>query len=79
MYRTRKFVFKCKSDLVTVGGSVSGSTQPITESTVELENGVHEISGEFNSSWNCDGEVVPDVDITMRFVTYVHIFLLAIN
>lgn len=42
--------------------SVRGSCQPITDSETEAEAAIQK---KLYSSWNCDGEVVSDLEITM--------------
>lgn len=67
IYRTRQFIFKCNSDLREVRESIRGSTQPIVESMVDNGNVAVTDSDSLNSSWNCDGEVISDLEITMRY------------
>lgn len=63
VYRTRQFMFKTKSDTWSEDyNSVRGSTQPIAESSTEADNSAGQ---KLYSSWNCDGEVVNDLEITM--------------
>ncbi|EDX11707.1 ceramide kinase [Drosophila simulans] len=61
VYRTREFRFRTFS-ASEEDYSLAGSCQPITPPE---EMAAHSSSTEF-SSWNCDGEVVTDLDITMR-------------
>ncbi|XP_017855581.1 PREDICTED: ceramide kinase isoform X1 [Drosophila arizonae] len=59
VYRTRKFIFRTLTTPATEENlSLAGSRQPIAQ------NGSDGVSSEY-SSWNCDGEVVTDLDITM--------------
>ncbi|KRF79115.1 ceramide kinase [Drosophila virilis] len=59
VYRTRKFIFRTLTAVTTEENlSIAGSRSPIAQS------GNDTVSSEF-SSWNCDGEVVTDLDITM--------------
>lgn len=59
VYRTRKFIFRTFTAPATEENlSLAGSRQPIAQ------NGNDAASSEY-SSWNCDGEVVTDLDITM--------------
>ncbi|EDV47870.1 ceramide kinase [Drosophila erecta] len=61
VYRTREFQFRTFS-AGEEDYSLAGSCQPITPPE---EMAANSSSTEF-SSWNCDGEVVTDLDITMR-------------
>ncbi|EDV94773.1 GH22641 [Drosophila grimshawi] len=59
VYRTRKFIFRTLTAATAEESpSIAGSRQPIAQS------GSDTLSSEY-SSWNCDGEVVTDLDITM--------------
>ncbi|XP_037952228.1 ceramide kinase-like [Teleopsis dalmanni] len=59
VYRTKKFSFRTPNMLTADDEySISGSCQPIT-ATAEIEDDPNV------SSWNCDGEVVTDLDVTM--------------
>ncbi|XP_030373671.1 ceramide kinase isoform X2 [Scaptodrosophila lebanonensis] len=63
VYRTRKFNFRTLTAAITSpdeGFSINGSCQPITEPSDANSTQLNEFS-----SWNCDGEVVTDLDITM--------------
>ncbi|XP_017082280.1 ceramide kinase [Drosophila eugracilis] len=62
VYRTREFQFRTFSGAGEEDYSIAGSCQPISPPG-EMANASS--STEF-SSWNCDGEVVTDLDITMR-------------
>lgn len=62
VYRTRKFQFRTLAAAGEEDYSLAGSCQPISPPG---ELGNPSSSTEF-SSWNCDGEVVTDLDITMR-------------
>ncbi|XP_037729432.1 ceramide kinase [Drosophila subpulchrella] len=62
VYRTREFRFRTFSAAGEEDYSLAGSCQPISPPG-EMAN--TNTSTEF-SSWNCDGEVVTDLDITMR-------------
>ncbi|XP_017023608.1 ceramide kinase [Drosophila kikkawai] len=62
VYRTRKFQFRTLAAAGDEEYSLAGSCQPISPPG---EMGASSPSTEF-SSWNCDGEVVTDLDITMR-------------
>ncbi|KAH8344098.1 hypothetical protein KR084_004494 [Drosophila pseudotakahashii] len=62
VYRTREFRFRTLSGPGEEDYSLAGSCQPISPPG-ELAN--TSSATEF-SSWNCDGEVVTDLDITMR-------------
>uniref|UniRef100_A0A1B0BMT1 DAGKc domain-containing protein n=1 Tax=Glossina palpalis gambiensis TaxID=67801 RepID=A0A1B0BMT1_9MUSC len=65
IYRTRQFTFKAKMNAHSQDyNSVRGSCQPIAISGIS-EDGVSNTDSEFFSSWNCDGEVVSDLEITM--------------
>ncbi|XP_034485283.1 ceramide kinase [Drosophila innubila] len=57
VYRTRKFNFRTLT-ASQENYSIAGSCQPIAQ------NDSDGISSEY-SSWNCDGEVVTDLDVTM--------------
>ncbi|KAM8703558.1 hypothetical protein ACLKA7_008219 [Drosophila subpalustris] len=57
VYRTRKFNFRTLT-ASQENCSISGSCQPITQSVGDGVNSEY-------SSWNCDGEVVTDLDVTM--------------
>lgn len=59
VYRTRKFIFRTFT-ASQENSSLAGSRQPIAQGT-----GGEGLRSEY-SSWNCDGEVVTDLDITMR-------------
>lgn len=64
VYRTRQFMFKIKTNNSPQDyNSVRGSCQPINESYAD-QNG-SSIAHHLYSSWNCDGEVVSDLEITM--------------
>ncbi|XP_016962467.1 ceramide kinase [Drosophila biarmipes] len=62
VYRTREFRFRTFSAAGDEDYSLAGSCQPISPQG-EMANS--NSSTEF-SSWNCDGEVVTDLDISMR-------------
>ncbi|KAH8381987.1 hypothetical protein KR009_001266 [Drosophila setifemur] len=62
VYRTRKFQFRTLAAANDEEYSLAGSCQPISPPG---EMGNSTSPSEF-SSWNCDGEVVTDLDITMR-------------
>ncbi|XP_065368080.1 ceramide kinase [Calliphora vicina] len=63
VYRTRQFMFKTKSNTWPHDyNSVRGSCQPINETYAEQETTTPD---KLYSSWNCDGEVVSDLEITM--------------
>ncbi|XP_017114691.1 ceramide kinase [Drosophila elegans] len=62
VFRTREFQFRTFSGAGEEDYSIAGSCQPISPPG-ELANSSS--NTEF-SSWNCDGEVVTDLDITMR-------------
>ncbi|KAH8311193.1 hypothetical protein KR044_004740, partial [Drosophila immigrans] len=57
VYRTRKFNFRTLT-APQENYSIAGSRQPIAQSTGDGINSEY-------SSWNCDGEVVTDLDVTM--------------
>ena len=54
MYRVKKFIFRSTPSIET--NSFTGSTQPME---------VIGISG--LSQWNCDGEVILDPDVTVKY------------
>ncbi|KAH8359765.1 hypothetical protein KR093_008700, partial [Drosophila rubida] len=57
VYRTRKFNFRTLT-APQENYSIAGSRQPIAQSNSDGINSEY-------SSWNCDGEVVTDLDVTM--------------
>ncbi|XP_034116468.2 LOW QUALITY PROTEIN: ceramide kinase [Drosophila albomicans] len=57
VYRTRKFNFRTLN-APQENYSIAGSRQPIAQSNSDGINSEY-------SSWNCDGEVVTDLDVTM--------------
>ncbi|XP_036335431.1 ceramide kinase isoform X2 [Rhagoletis pomonella] len=58
-YRTKKFCFRSPNVNLEEAYSISGSCQPITQSYVHYDD-------EDNlSSWNCDGEVINEQELTM--------------
>ncbi|SPP83637.1 ceramide kinase [Drosophila guanche] len=61
VYRTRKFQFRTFAAASDESYSIAGSCQPIAQAEVGGSS-----SSSVYSSWNCDGEVVTDLDITMR-------------
>lgn len=64
VYRTKQFMFKTKSsNWIQDYNSVRGSSQPIADSMAEIETNA---SKKLYSSWNCDGEVVSDLEISIK-------------
>ncbi|XP_017849723.1 ceramide kinase isoform X2 [Drosophila busckii] len=59
VYRTRKFNFRTLSAAMSEEqDSIAGSCQPIAQNDGNA-------AGSLCSSWNCDGEVLTDLDLTM--------------
>ncbi|XP_013105695.2 ceramide kinase isoform X1 [Stomoxys calcitrans] len=63
VYRTKQFIFKAKPNITPQDyNSIRGSCQPIADSYAEAD--ANRPEGLY-SSWNCDGEVINDLEITI--------------
>ncbi|XP_058978661.1 ceramide kinase [Musca domestica] len=63
IYRTKQFIFNAKPNMTPQDyNSIRGSCQPIADSYAEAETN---LPNNIYSSWNCDGEVITDLEITL--------------
>ncbi|XP_061391572.1 ceramide kinase [Musca vetustissima] len=63
IYRTKQFIFNAKPNMSPQDyNSIRGSCQPIADSYAEAETN---FPNKIFSSWNCDGEVITDLEITL--------------
>ncbi|XP_075147003.1 ceramide kinase [Haematobia irritans] len=63
VYRTKQFIFKAKPNITHQDyNSIRGSCQPIADSYAGSDTNRTDSS---YSSWNCDGEVINDLEITI--------------
>ncbi|XP_073847200.1 ceramide kinase [Musca autumnalis] len=63
IYRTKQFIFNARPNISPQDyNSIRGSCQPIADSYPDAETN---LPNKVYSSWNCDGEVITDLELTL--------------